>query len=80
MSAKRQFEIKVTRSGMAPALLADPGRVDHVEVIEVASGEVIFFWDVAPREATKLARMLRADLQRLPGTGFVAKWEEFHVV
>ncbi|MCW3025880.1 MAG: hypothetical protein JWM29_1312, partial [Solirubrobacterales bacterium] len=45
MKANRAYRLIVTRAGRAPALLADPGRIDHIEVVEIDSGEVILFWD-----------------------------------
>ena len=62
------------RGGRSPAWLADPARVDHVEVVEVASGEVILFWDAAPREASRLLRALRADLAGREADEFLARW------
>ena len=64
----------MTRGGLAPALLADAGRVDHVEVVEVDSGEVILFWDRPPQAASKLARALRADLAQLEAAEFLGRW------
>ena len=57
-----------------PALLAAPDRVDHVEVVEVDSGEVVLFWDCSPREASRLARMLRTDLAGREAEDFVTRW------
>jgi hypothetical protein len=74
VKAGRAYRLILTRGGLAPALLADPGRVDHVEVVEVASGEVVLFWDMPPREAARLARRLRADLAQLDDRAFVERW------
>ena len=68
------YTLKVTRGGLAPALLADTSRVDHVEVVEVDSGEVVLFWDLPPHDASKLARALRADLFELDDEEFIARW------
>ena len=68
------YRLLVTRGGLAPALLANPARVDHVEVVEVDSGEVVLFWDRPPHEASKLARALRADLYELDDEEFIARW------
>ncbi len=57
-----------------PALLADTGRVDHIEVVEVDTGEVVLFWDRPPQAASKLARALRADLSQLEAEEFIARW------
>ncbi len=74
MIAGRAYSLIVTRGGLAPAVLADPERVDHLEVIEIDSGEVVLFWDRTPRDASRLARELRADLDRLDATEFIARW------
>jgi hypothetical protein len=63
-----------TRAGRAPALLADPGRIDHVEIVEIDSGEVILFWDRPAQAAAKLARALRADLAQLEAEEFLTRW------
>jgi len=74
MRAKDAYRVIFTRSGHAPALLADPARVDHVEVVEIGSGEVVMFWDRAPHAASRLARAIRADLAQLDAEEFVARW------
>ncbi len=45
MRANRAYRLIVRRGGWMPALLADPARVDHIEVVEIDSGEVVLFWD-----------------------------------
>jgi len=72
--AGHAYRLIVTRGGRAPALLADPGRVDHVEVVEIDSGEVVLYWDRPPQAASKLARALRTDLVQLEAEEFVARW------
>jgi len=74
MRARHAYRLIVTRGGLAPALLADPGRIDHVEVVEIDSGEVVLFWDRPPQEASRLARALREDLAQLQAQEFVARW------
>ena len=74
MRAGHAYRLIVTRGGRAPALLADPARVDHVEVVEIDSGEVVLFWDRPPHAASKLARALRTDLVQLEAEEFVARW------
>lgn len=74
MKANRAYELNVTRSGAAPSWLADPARVDHVEVVDVASGEVVLFWDLTPRDARRLARRLREEMAQLDTEGFVSAW------
>jgi hypothetical protein len=74
MKARHAYRLIVTRGGLAPALLADAGRIDHVEVVEVDSGEVVLFWDRPPQAASKLARALRADLAQLEAEAFLQRW------
>lgn len=64
----------VRRSGMAPAFLASPDRTDHIEVVDVDSGEVVFYWDCPPQAASRRARELREDLQRFDREDFLARW------
>jgi hypothetical protein len=72
--ARDAYRLIVTRGGLAPALLANPTRVDHIEVVEIDNGEVALFWDRAPHAASKLARELRADLARLDAEAFMTRW------
>ena len=76
MRANRAYRLIVTRGGRAPAWLAGGDRVDHVEIVEIASGEVVLFWDRAARDASALARQLKTDLAGLEDTDFIAKWSE----
>jgi hypothetical protein len=74
MRAGVAYRMLVRRGGSAPALLASPDRLDHVEIVEVGSGEVVLFWDCAPREASRLARRLRTDLAGRDAEDFIAHW------
>jgi hypothetical protein len=74
MRANRAYRLIIRRGGWMPALLADPARIDHIEVVEVDSGEVVLFWDLPPHEATRRARALRTDLAQLQGEEFIARW------
>jgi hypothetical protein len=74
MRANRAYRMILTRAGRAPAVLADPARVDHIEVVDIDSGEVILFWDRPAHAAAKLARALRADLAQLEAPEFLARW------
>jgi hypothetical protein len=76
MRANRAYRLIVTRGSHAPAWLAGRDRVDHLEIVEVASGEVVLFWDRVPRDATKLARELKTDLAGLDDEEFISKWDE----
>jgi hypothetical protein len=72
--ANRVYRLNVRRGGSAPAFLADPGRIDCVEVVGVDSGEVELFWDTTPAATRKLARALREDLAQLDAEEFLARW------
>ena len=74
MKAHDAYRLIVRRGGIAPALLADPHRVDHVEIVEIDSGEVVLFWDLAPQEASRRARTLRTELGRLSPEEFLSRW------
>jgi hypothetical protein len=74
VKAAQAYRLIVTRGGRAPALLADPTRVDHIEVVEIDSGEAVLFWDRAPHAASKLARAVREELVRLDADEFIARW------
>ena len=74
MRAGRAYRLLVRRGGAAPALLASPDRLDHVEIVDVSSGEVVLFWDCNPREASRLARALRTDLAGRDADEFLAHW------
>jgi hypothetical protein len=74
MKAGYAYRLIVTRGGRTPALLADTARVDHIEVVEVDSGEAVLLWDRPPQAASKLARALRADLAQLEAEEFMARW------
>lgn len=76
LRANREYRLLHTRGGLAPSRLADPGRYDQVEIVEIASGETILLWDVPAREAPALLRELRADMAQLDGGDFVERWRE----
>lgn len=75
MRANRSYRLLHTRSSRRPARL-DPGRIDHLEVVEVASGEVVLFWDLPAPEAARQARRLREDLSQLDDAEFLARWSD----
>jgi hypothetical protein len=77
MRANRAYELLVRRGSRLPALLAPPDRLDHVEVVEIESGEVVLFWDTAPGQTGKLARALRADLAQLSADDFLRRWRRW---
>jgi hypothetical protein len=74
MKANRAFHLIVSREGLEPAFLADPDRLDRIEVVSIDDGEVTLFWEVPPKDASKLLRALRADLIGLEADEFFDKW------
>jgi len=72
--ARDAYRLIVTRGGRAPALLADVTRVDHIELVEIDSGEVVLFWDLPPQQASRRARALREELAQLDAAEFLARW------
>jgi hypothetical protein len=74
--AKRAYEVKHTRGDRVPALIADPSRVDHIEVVEIDSGEVVLFWDLPTDAARRVVRQMREDLQHLDADEFMTAWSE----
>ncbi|HUA44022.1 MAG TPA: hypothetical protein VMA77_02265 [Solirubrobacteraceae bacterium] len=74
MKANRAYELIVSRGGREPAFLSDPNRTDRVEVVSIDDGEVMLYWDVNVRQASKLLKLLRADLAGLDAEEFFDKW------
>ena len=74
MRANRAYELKVHREGR---LFRPSERLEHVEVVETDTGEVVLFWDTRPRETGRLARALRADLAQMESHDFLAKWQRY---
>jgi hypothetical protein len=75
--AKGRYRLIVRRGGLAPAALAAPQRVDHVEVVDVDEGEVVFYWDLYAKDAKRVVELLRADLQELGAREFFERWAAF---
>ena len=74
MRANRAYQLIVSRGGREPAFLSDPSRTDRIEVVSVDDGEVILYWNLAPRQASRLLKLLRADLVSLDAEEFFDKW------
>jgi hypothetical protein len=74
MRANRLYHLIVSREGREPAFLSDPNRTDRIEVVSVDDGEVILYWDVDPKQASRLVKLLRADLASLDAEEFFDKW------
>ena len=79
MKANRAYDLLVRKGGRAPALI-DPERVDHIEVLDIESGEVALFWDLLPHQTGRMARALKTDLAQLSADEFLAKWERYQAV
>jgi hypothetical protein len=74
MRANRAYELIVSRGGREPAFLSDPKRADRIEVVSIDDGEVMLYWDVNVKQASKLLKLLRADLASLDAEEFFDKW------
>jgi hypothetical protein len=77
VKANRAYELLVRRGSRLPAFLATGERLDHVEIVEIDSGEVVLFWDTAPAQTGRLARALRADLAQLEDADFLRRWRRW---
>jgi hypothetical protein len=75
MRANRAFELIVSRGGIEPAFLADPERLDRIELVSIDDGEVVLYWDLPAKEASRLLRALRADLAGMSVDEFIGIWE-----
>ena len=77
MKANRAYELIVRRGGRGPALLRSADQLDHVEVVEIDSGEVVLFWDTTPAQTGRLSRALKTDLAQLDAEEFLARWRRY---
>jgi hypothetical protein len=71
MRADRAYHLIVSRGG-----LLDPGRTDRIEIVEVDTQEVVLYWLLPRRDATRLAKRLRRDLAQMEPEDFIAAWGE----
>jgi hypothetical protein len=74
MKANRAYHLIVRRESHEPAFLSDPNRLDRIEVVSVDDGEVILYWNLAPKQASKVLKLLRVDLANLDAAEFFDKW------
>lgn len=75
MRANRAYHLIVSRQGLEPAFLSSPERLDRIEVVSIDDGEVVLYWDLPAKDASKLLKALRADLAGLDATEFTSRWE-----
>jgi hypothetical protein len=73
--ANRAYELIVSRGGLEPAFLADPDRLDRIEVVSIDDGEVVLYWDLPAKEASRLIKTLRSDLVSMDSMEFIRTWE-----
>lgn len=76
MRARDRYRLIVRRGSGLPVRM-DPERTDHVEVVDVAEGEVVLFWDLLGRDAKRVLALLRADLRALDDREFLERWASF---
>jgi hypothetical protein len=74
MRANRTYRLISAREGIEPAFLADPDRLDRVEVVSIDDGEVVLFWNLPVKLAARVHKELRADLAGLEAEEFLDKW------
>jgi hypothetical protein len=74
MRANRAYELIVSRGGIEPAFLADRRRIDRVEVVSIEDGEVVLYWELPAKDASKLLKLLREDIIRLDAEEFIPTW------
>ena len=48
--------------------------VDRIEVVSIDDGEVVLYWELPAKEASKLLRLLREDLVNLDADEFIPTW------
>jgi hypothetical protein len=73
--ANRAYELIVSRGGIEPAFLADRDRLDRIEVVSIDDGEVVLFWDLPAKEASRVLKALRGDLVSLDAEEFIRVWQ-----
>jgi hypothetical protein len=75
MRANRAFHLIVSREGVEPAFLADRRRLDRIEVVSIEDGEVVLYWDLPAKDASRLLKALRADLVGTEAEEFIRTWQ-----
>ena len=75
MRANRAYHLIVSREGLEPAFFADRDRLDRIEVVSIDDGEVVLYWDLPAKEASRLLKQLRGDLVSMDADEFISTWE-----
>lgn len=73
MRANRAYHLSVHRSRQ-PAFLSDGDRLDRIEVVSIDDGEVVLYWNLPHKQASKLLKLLRTDLVSLDAEEFFETW------
>jgi hypothetical protein len=75
VKANRAYHLIVTKGSALPGRLAGD-HPDKLEIVEVATQEVVLFWQLPRKEAQQLRRRLRRDLLDMEADEFIAAWGE----
>jgi hypothetical protein len=75
VKANRAYRLIVSREGREPAFLAERGRLDRIEVVSVADEEIVLYWDLPVKQASRLLKQLRRDLVGLEAEDFIRRWD-----
>jgi hypothetical protein len=54
--------------------MATDARLDRIEIVSIDDGEVVLFWEVPAKLASRLLRELRGDLATMDADAFIDKW------
>lgn len=46
-----------------------------MELVSIEDGEVVLFWEVPPKLASRVLRQLRTDLAGMDAVDFIDKWQ-----
>lgn len=74
MKANRDLRVTHAKAPGGLAVLGDRERIDQLEVVEIATGESLLFWDVRAGDVKPMLRALRTDLAQLDTDDFLARW------
>ena len=74
MRSNRELRVVHAKGPGGLASFGDRDRIDQVEVVEIASGESVLFWDVRAGDLKPMMRALRADLAQLDTDSFLERW------